>query len=376
MPDAPPPPARRRGGRVVRVLVPLLGLGLLAFLLHRTGWRDLEQAFRRIGWTTFALLVVLGAVEQVVDCEALRRAMLGRVGLAWTMASNAAGGLVNTVVPFEAGEVVKGALLRQRSTHSRVVSGLIVWNYVWKLAKPAAVATCFVLGVALGHVFRKDLQLPVLAGVVLSFVPYLGLRLLLRQRPAERLMRLLARVPRLKQRAQGGVQAAARLDGEVHSFWEHHPAAYLEVLVLTYAGRFVGVLALYLFARRLGLPTDLGSLRLPVFSAGGGRLRGDAAASPGRHDRGIGVPAVPGPGTGSGSCLGDGHHDQSKIAPGAGAAGDLGLPRRLSHRHIGRARRPAVTPDTPGRLDVGCGCLRRIESDLDVGKETNERNSL
>jgi hypothetical protein len=258
--DAPPPPARRRGGRVVRVLVPLLGLGLLAFLLHRTGWRDLEQSFRRIGWTTFALLVVLGAVEQVVDCEALRRAMLGRVGLAWTMASNAAGGLVNTVVPFEAGEVVKGALLRQRSTHSRVVSGLIVWNYVWKLAKPAAVATCFVLGVALGHVFRKDLQLPVLAGVVLSFVPYLGLRLLLRQRPAERLMRLLARVPRLKQRAQGGVQAAARLDGEVHSFWEHHPAAYLEVLVLTYAGRFVGVLALYLFARRLGLPTDLGSL--------------------------------------------------------------------------------------------------------------------
>ena len=135
---------------------------------------DLEQAFRRIGWPTFALLVVLGAVEQVIDCEALRRAMLGRVGLAWTMASNAAGGLVNTVVPFEAGEVVKGALLRQRSTHSRVVSGLIVWNYAWKLAKPAAVATCFVLGVALGHVFRKDLQLPVLAGVVLSFLPYLA----------------------------------------------------------------------------------------------------------------------------------------------------------------------------------------------------------
>jgi hypothetical protein len=89
-------------------------------------------------------------VELAIDCEALRRAMLGRVGLGWTMASNAAGGLVNTVIPFEAGEVVKGALLRQRSTHSRVVSGLIVWNYAWKLAKPAAVAVCFVLGVALG----------------------------------------------------------------------------------------------------------------------------------------------------------------------------------------------------------------------------------
>jgi uncharacterized membrane protein YbhN (UPF0104 family) len=122
------------------------------------------------------------------------------------------------------------------------------------------VAVCFVLGVALGHVFRKDFQLPVLAGVAFSFVPYLGLRLLLRQRPAERLMRLLSRVPRLRQRAQGGVQAAARLDGEVHSFYEHHPAAYLQVLGLTFVGRFFGLVALYLFARRLGLPTDLGSV--------------------------------------------------------------------------------------------------------------------
>jgi hypothetical protein len=264
MSDAPSAPAPSsapgRGRRVVRVLVPILGLALLAFLLHRTGWRELGQAFRRIGWPTFAVLVGLGAVELGIDCEALRRAMLGRVGLGWTMASNAAGGLVNTVIPFEAGEVVKGALLRQRSTHSRVVSGLIVWNYAWKLAKPAAVAVCFVLGVGLGHVFRKDFQLPVLVGVALSFLPYLALRLLIRQRPAERLMRLLARVPRLRRRAEGGVQAAARLDGEVHSFYEHHPAAYLQVLGLTFVGRFMGLLALYLFARRLDLPTDLGSV--------------------------------------------------------------------------------------------------------------------
>lgn len=260
MPDAPSSPARGPARRVARALVPMLGLALLAFLLHRTGWTELGQAFRRIGWPTFAALVVLGAVELTIDCEALRRAMLGRVGLAWTMASNAAGGLVNAVIPFEAGEVAKGALLRQRSTHSRVVSGLIVWNYAWKLAKPAAVATCFVLGVALGHVYRKDFQLPVLAGVLLSFLPYLALRLLIRQRPAERLMRLLARVPRLRQRAQGGVQAAAKLDGEVHDFYEHHPAAYLQVLALTFVGRFMGLVALYLFARRLGLPTDLGSV--------------------------------------------------------------------------------------------------------------------
>lgn len=246
--------------RLTRVLVPLLGFTLLGYLIYRTGWRDLAQAFRKLGWPTFLGVVFMGVAEQVIDCEALRRAMLGRVSLAWTMAANAAGGLVNTMVPFEAGEVVKAALLRRRSAHSRVVSGLIIWNYAWKLAKPAAVAVCFAAGVGLGHVFRKDLQLPVLLGVVVSFVPYLGLRLLLSQRPAERLLRLLARVPRLKQRAMGGVAAATRLDGEVHSFWLHHRGPYLEVLGLTFAGRFIAVLTLYLFARRLGLPTDLGSL--------------------------------------------------------------------------------------------------------------------
>lgn len=248
------------------------GLVVLGVLLHRTGWREFATAFHRIGLPAFLAVTALGAIEFVIDCEALRRSMLGRVGLGWTMASNSAGGLVNTVVPFEAGELLKGALLRQRSTHSRVVSGLVIWNYVWKLAKPAAVATIFAGSVVLGHVYGRAFVWPVLVGVLLSFLPYFVLRLLLRQGPAERLMRLVGRLSRvpglrgwravqnLNERAASGVQSAARLDGEVRNFWSHHPGAYLQVFGLTFVCRFIGVVGLYVLARRLGLPSDAGSL--------------------------------------------------------------------------------------------------------------------
>jgi hypothetical protein len=258
---AAPPPARA-GRRLWRLLISVAGLALLLFLLWRTGFTQLAQAFGRIGAGGFALLVLLGLVELVLDCEALRRAMRGRVSLPWTVAVQSAGGLVNTALPFEAGEVVKAALLRRRvrDDDSAVLSGLVVWNYVWKLAKPLALATCLAGGILLGNVFPAELRGPVLAGVALSFIPYLGLRVLLRQRPAERLMRLVTRHPRLERRASGWIQAATRLDASVRDFWSHHPVAYLETAGITFCTRFVAVLVLLVFARSLGLPSDAGSL--------------------------------------------------------------------------------------------------------------------
>jgi hypothetical protein len=244
----------------MRPLWMLVGMTLLAFLLYRAGWRDLVSSFQRLGWPALLILLGLGIIEHVIDSDALRRAMLGRVRMVWVTISNAAGALTNMVIPFEAGEVLKVALLRQRSTDDRVVSGLVIWNYVWKLAKPCAVAGLFFLSLALGNVYPRNLWLPVLAGVAFAFVPYLTLRVVLRQRPAERLMRLLARIPRLKNRAQGWVAGASRLDGDVRSFWQNHPRAFSEVFLLTLVGRLLSLPALYLMASRLGLPADLGSI--------------------------------------------------------------------------------------------------------------------
>jgi hypothetical protein len=246
--------------RLARLLISAAGLALLAYLVWRTGVGQLVQVFRRLGPGTCGLVVGLGLIELLLDCEALRRAMRGRISLLWTVACQSAGGLVNTAVPFEGGELVKATLLRKRTTDTAVLSGLVVWNYVWKLAKPLAVAACLVAGVLLGNVFDPDLRGPVAGGVALSFLPYLALRALLRRRPAERLMRLVTRHPRLERRAVGWIEGATRLDSEVQSFWEQHPRAYLQTFLLTFGTRFVGVLVLVVFAHSLGLPTDAGSI--------------------------------------------------------------------------------------------------------------------
>ncbi len=245
---------------MLRALLVTAGLLAIVLLLQHTGWSVIVRSFQQVGLPAFALVTLLGFTEHFLDTCALHIAMLGRVGLGGTLISNSTGALVNTFIPLEAGEVVKGALLRQRSTHPQVLAGLVIWNYVWKIAKPCALLIFFLAGVVLGNVYPRELRWPVLGGVLVSFIPYILLRTLLRQRPAERLTRLLARVPRLKPKLGGWVDGAIRLDREVHQFWRSYPVAYVKVFLVVFAARLLGIATLVVFAHRLGLPSDPGSI--------------------------------------------------------------------------------------------------------------------
>jgi hypothetical protein len=245
---------------VYRVLLVLVGLGALGWLLVQTGWADIERSFRRVGVGAFVLVTVLGWLEHFLDTCALHAAMLGRVGLGGTLISNSTGALVNTFIPLEAGEVVKGALLRQRSTDPQVLAGLVIWNYVWKVAKPVALLLFFVVAELLGYVYSRDLRWPVLGGVVFSFLPYVLMRVLIHQRPAERLTRLLTRVPRLKPKLSGWIEGAIHLDRSVRQFWRSHPGAYARVFAFLLGGRVMAVATVLVLAWRLELPADAGSV--------------------------------------------------------------------------------------------------------------------
>jgi hypothetical protein len=256
--DRKPRPARRR--LALRLVLIAAGVAAIVLMLQHTGWSVIARSFQQVGLGAFALVTLFGFSEHFLDTCALHIAMLGRISLGGTLVSNSTGALVNTFVPLEAGEVVKGALLRQRSTHPQVLAGLVIWNYVWKIAKPCALVVFFLAGVALGNVYPRELRWPVLVGVLASFIPYFLLRMLLRQRPAERLTRLLARVPRLQPKLGGWVEGAIRLDREVRQFWGEHSGAYVKVFLLVLAARLLGIATLVVFAHRLGLPSDPGSL--------------------------------------------------------------------------------------------------------------------
>jgi hypothetical protein len=255
-------PARRRSRLVVgaRLLIVAGGFAILFVLLDRIGWRDLSRALRRIGLDHCGLIVALGWLEHLLDSYALRVAMLRRVGFGWTLGANSAGGLVNQVIPYEAGEVVKMALLRQASRSSEVVTGLLIWNYVWKLARPLALVVFLGAALLLGHTYPRFLQGPVALAVLFSFVPYLALRIILRQRPAERLARFLSRRPRLERRAAGWIETAIRIDHETRHYWAHYRREYLQVFLLVFGARLLAPLGLGIYCYRLDLPNDAGSV--------------------------------------------------------------------------------------------------------------------
>ncbi len=256
---APPEEPRRYLRAIARVVIPLGGLALLAALLAQVGWTSIAEALGRIGIGTGLAILALGVGEILFDSVALRRAMLRQVGLAYTMMCNGAGTLVNQAVPFEVGEVVKGALLRRASRGGGVISGVVVWNYAFKLSKPALGVACFGVALILGHGFQTRVAFMVLAGVAASFLPYLALRILIRLRPAERGARLMARVPLLRRWTPRWADAAARLDAAVHGFWDAHPRAYLAVLGWQVAGRATNLVALGLMLGALGLPSTIGA---------------------------------------------------------------------------------------------------------------------
>lgn len=242
MTEAPlSPPRRERAG--VSVLFTVLGLTLLGYLLHRTGWRQLGDALEKLGLEGAIVLGIIGFAENSLDGAALYRALLGHVGLGWALASNNIGALVNLAVPLEAGEVFKAMMLRQRSKESRVLSGLVIWNYVWRVSRPSAGLVTCLLAFMWGASFGALEQLVFVAAMA-AFVPYLLLRLVVRGgKPAERLMRLASRIPVLRRSASRRLSGATKLDGEVHRFWGEHRRAFVTVFIMQFAARAAAIVA-------------------------------------------------------------------------------------------------------------------------------------
>jgi hypothetical protein len=201
------------------------------------------------------LVIGLGLLEAALEGLALHRTLLGRVPAGFAVAANSAGALVGTVIPFEAGEVAKGVLLRRRDPDT--LAGLVVWNYVWKLSKPIGVSIAFVVGfVATRDAFSPPVLGAVALGCAALFVPYLLVRLLLRANPNELAIRLLGRVAPLRAASERYLASAVRLDADITAFLRDHRGPFRDAVLLQAAARLVGAATLGIALGRLAPETS------------------------------------------------------------------------------------------------------------------------
>ena len=238
----------------------------LIWLLSRLGWQTIASAVERIGWLSGSVLFLSAIAESTLDGCALRVIMGPSMRVMRTLTVNAAGTLMNMVLPWESGEVLKSTLLKGSVGTPRAVSSTIIWNYIFKISRPSFSLLMALLALVFcTNVEKKILVLVVVANVI-AFAPYLVLRVVIGVGAAEKLMRLLHQVPRLRIRTAHWLELAQRIDQEVQGFWRERPTAYLRAFLLQFLARATGWLNIYLGFRAIGSPLTL-SLATLMYAA-------------------------------------------------------------------------------------------------------------
>ena len=212
-------PKTGRGGavsrriRIIQLLFFLAALAALLWLLNKIGWSSIGQALLTIGPTGAVILLVLGFSETIFDSAALAIA-IGQRRSGHVLFFNSAGALLNQILPFDLGEVVKGGLTHRMFPSGKTIAGTIVWNYVFKISRPIVTLAAALIGLAWATSVDVRVRYLILGGALASFVPYVLLRLVLRRGAAVPIIRLLRFVRILRRsRAHPGQGAGDRRDG-------------------------------------------------------------------------------------------------------------------------------------------------------------------
>ena len=234
----------------------------LAWLLGRIGWATVGSALQRVGWPALVVLMLLGWSESVADAVALWVVMGQRLRLGFAVTVNAAGSMLNLILPWESGEVLKGTLLRGQFGTQPAVSGTIIWNYVFKISRPALSMTAALCGWALCRQIDRFHVGVILAANALAFVPYFGLWLFIRYGAAKGFLRVVDLIPILRRHPARWVEVARQIDREVKLFWHERPAAYLKVFFLQMLARTTGWMSYAVALRALGAHYSFGQVAL------------------------------------------------------------------------------------------------------------------
>jgi len=234
------------------------GLGLLAWLVMRSGPRLLARDLLDVGWWMVALLAI-AALRNLFRAAAVRLA-LGEDRRQFSLGAMYLVVMVSDAVQYVAvagllfGQTTKGWLLARRVSGPRAVSTVMVDLLLFYLT-----ASLFVLG-GIGLFFAsyptslgvREAGL-VCAAVVAGAIVAGGVAFHRRWLRAGRLVGLLARWGLIRRRET--IEGAGDIDTQMFDFYRRHPAAFGGILALDFVAHFLLAFEamLILWLLRLGL---------------------------------------------------------------------------------------------------------------------------
>ncbi len=223
--------------KLYRLVFFFLALGLLFWLLNHIGWDKTGNAFAAVGLSGALILLALGMAENICDALAYRFAVRGDISLFRLLSYNGVGAIVNVFIPWEAGEVVKGALFKQHVSTREAISGTVLWNYIFKITRPLAALIAVAVAWILGHGASSYVTTIITIASIVAFLPYFLMRILLRIGVAGMTARFLSWVRVFRKDPERIIAAARELDSSLKRFWKERPADFIMVLVCQLVAR-------------------------------------------------------------------------------------------------------------------------------------------
>jgi hypothetical protein len=240
-------------GRALQLIFFLAALAALLWLLNKIGWSSIGQALVRVGPVGALMLAALGFTETILDSAALAIG-IGQRRSGHVLFFNSLGAVLNQILPFDLGELAKAGLVHRMFPGGATIAGTIVWNYVFKISRPVVTLLAALIGLAGATQVDAKVRYLIVAGALVSFVPYLVLRLVLRQGAAVLIVRLMSFVRVLRRDPQRFLVAARGIDGTVAGFWRERPGAFMGMLLLQIGARLASWSSLLVTLRLIGLP--------------------------------------------------------------------------------------------------------------------------
>jgi uncharacterized protein (TIRG00374 family) len=242
--------------KVLRILGVLLGVALLALLIHHVGWVSVRESLLLLKWG-YAIVLIYPLTWQFLNTTGWRYALhpsAGKVPLITMLKVRLAGETFNSLLPsgYVGGEPIKAKLLSTWVPLREAVSSVLIAKAAQSIGLLLFIGLGLVIGVPPGHVegqHKAWIALGVLSGGVLIFVWLLG------HQSFSRIARALHRFTRLPFLLKAEPRLLA-LDDSLGKFYRDCKARFVASGMWHGFGWIAGMFELVLIFALMGHPIN------------------------------------------------------------------------------------------------------------------------
>lgn len=236
-----------------------VGVGVMGVMCWKIGWARIGGYLTTVGWG-FLWVCLAGAATSWVESIALWIGIGRAAPMRHVTASAIAGAAVNSFTPFgELGEAIKWNLLKRDADSEKVMSGILLWNVLYRVTKYAYAFLVPVL-VWLIHpsLFPGHRLVWLESAALLAFLPSFVFFVLVWRGSAQLVVRLAQRMPLLRTRhPEARLEKARRVDEQVRAFVSAHRRDAALIVALLFLARILSALEVYAALHALGSSLDL-----------------------------------------------------------------------------------------------------------------------